>query len=158
MKAGSVLQVLMYLFRHHIQTESSFDTDSHGLIEELETVGFIRPVINQAIGWLTNLIAQNTVALTPPSSHSFRVFSEYERELFSTECQNFIVSLEKQGILNPSTRELVIQQAMDLQSEGIDISLIKWVALMVLFNKPEESEALTCMELLVLDTPMGGIH
>ena len=158
MKENSVLHVLMYLFQNHMQNNCQID-ESEVLIDQLESAGFVLPVINQAIDWLANLADSNTIAaITTPQTSSFRFYTPYEITLFGEQCINFITHLEKENILTPITRELVIHQAIELQAEGIDLNLIKWVTLMVLFNQPEHDEALSCMELLVLENPPGGIH
>ena len=159
MKENSVLHVLMYLFQNHMQNDCEVDEVDMDLVEQLESAGFVLPVINQAIGWLSNLSTENDATkLTTPGDNAYRVFTGYELEMLGTDCINFIGDLERQGILNPTTREIVLHQAIELRSEGIDLNLIKWVTLMVLFNQPDEGEALSCMELLVLENPFGGIH
>ncbi len=159
MKENSVLHVLMYLFQNHMQNNCEVDELDLDLVGELESAGFVLPVINRAIGWLANLSSINDNAqINTPQLNSFRIFSDYELETLGQECLNFIIDLEKQGILNPVTREMVLHQAIELCSEGIDLNLIKWVTLMVLFNQPDEGEALSCMELLVLENPCGGVH
>jgi Smg protein len=159
MKENSVLHVLMYLFQNHMQNDCEVDTVDIDLVGQLESAGFILPVINQAIGWLANLSSDNdTDEIEAPKETSFRVFSDYELEILGDECINFVTELEEQGILNTVTREIVIHQAIELCTDGMDINLIKWVTLMVLFNQPDETEALSCMELLVLEHPFGGLH
>jgi Smg protein len=76
----------------------------------------------------------------------------------STECRNFIIALELQGILSPLTREVVIHQTLELIHEGIDLNLLKWVTLMVLFNMPNSEHALSHMEFLVLASAIDTIH
>lgn len=160
MKENSVLHVLMYLFQNHMRDNYSIESINTDLVDQLESAGFILPVINQAIGWLANLAEdrQDVSLITEPHTDSFRVYSDYERELLGDECIIYLNQLEQQGILTPFIRETVIHQIMELQSEGIDLSLVKWVTLMVLFNQPDQEEALTCMELLVLEHPPEGIH
>ena len=158
MKENSVLHVLMYLFQNHIQTNCHID-ESEVLIDQLESVGFVLPVINQAIDWLANLADSKTSSyIATPQTTSFRIYTPHEINLFGEQCINFISHLEKEAILTPITRELLIHQSIELQSEGIDLNLIKWVTLMVLFNQPEHDTALSRMELLVLENPLGGIH
>lgn len=158
MKENSVLHVLMYLFQNHMQNSCQID-ESEVLIDQLESAGFVLPVINQAIGWLANLADNTTPSyMAAPQASSFRIYTPHEIHLFGEQCINFIIHLEKEAILTAITRELVIHQVMELQAEGIDLNLIKWVTLMVLFNQPEHADALSCMELLVLENPPGGIH
>lgn len=159
MKENSVLHVLMYLFQNHMQDNAEISAVDIDLVGQLESAGFVLPVINQAIGWLANLASDEDANIViPPGDKSFRIYSDYEQEILGTTCINFIAELEEQGILNSVTREIVIHQAIELCSEGMDINLIKWVTLMVLFNQPDEAEALSCMELLVLEHPFGGVH
>lgn len=157
-KEESVLSVLMYLFKYHMQENCELDLLEQELLPKLEQAGFKKPTIIQALGWLSNLAQAVKESANEQSNIGFRVFNPYEEKLLSKECRGFILSLEQQGILNPLTRELVINQVLDLAAEGIDHSLIKWVTLMVLFNQPNEDKALACMEYLVLDEDLGEKH
>lgn len=158
MKEESVLNVLMYLFKNHIH-------DKHGLnlgkplLSKLESIGFHKTTIDQAFNWLNNLIQiPLTEMIVMPKQESLRVYNEFECDVLNVECRNLLILLEKQGILNAQSRELIVHQSLLLEPEGIDIELFKWVILMVLFNQPDEKNALACMEFLVLDDVVGGIH
>lgn len=158
-KENSVLQVLMYLFQNHMRDSCDVGEVDNNLVDQLESAGFVLPAINQAIGWLANLTEEGGITqVADPQPHSFRVFNSTEAELLGQDGIDYIISLERQGILTPSTREMVITQAIELETEGIDLSLIKWVTLMVLFNQPDQEEALSNMELLVLEGSPGGIQ
>ena len=158
MKNESVLNILMYLFKNHMQGNCTLDLGEKKLLVQLEELGFHRVIIGQALTWLNNLSYSVREPMQLPQKNSFRVFSDYECELLNIECRRFLLTLEQQGILNPHTRELVINQAIGLLAEVLDISLLKWVTLMVLFNQPDEKQALASMELLVLDDPLDGVH
>ena len=47
---------------------------------------------------------------------------------------------------------------MALENEYFDIEQMKWVVLMVLFNKPGEEAAYAWVEDLVFDTMASGLH
>lgn len=158
MKEESVLNVLMYLFKHHMQQNCELDTVQTQLREQLEDLGFRRQAIHQAFTWLDNLCQEDYHSIQQPKKSSIRVFTEYESNLLDVECRQLLISLEKQGVLNAHTRELVINRTLELEAEYIDISIIKWVALMVLFNQPDEKHALACMEFLVLNETTGRLH
>lgn len=153
----SVLGVLMYLFHNHMEKENQINLNDMELIDELRSAGFHAHNIGKAFRWLHRLVefAEQDV---PPSANSFRVFSEEECWLMSMECRAFIISLEQQGILTPLTREIVIHQTMELINEGVDLNLLKWVTLMVLFNMPDCDNALSHMEFLVLTNSLDSIH
>lgn len=155
----SVLNVLMYLFKNHLYDGIEVDDNDAELIEQLEGVGFNRQTIYQALGWLGQLGEQRMAQpdLVEPSQ-ALRIYTELECEALNSDCRGFLTFLEQHSILKSHTREMVINQAMALQEEGIDTHLIKWVTLLVLFTQPEEKSALASMEFLVLDDPMGLIH
>lgn len=158
MKDESVLMVLMYLFKNYMQENYTLDAGEKKLLLRLEELGFRRVVIDQAFRWLNNLSQGIHEFMQLPNKNSFRVFSNYECELLDSDCRRFLITLEQQSILNPHTRELVINQLIELNSENVDVNLLKWVTLMVLFNQPNEKQTLASMKLLVLDDKSGSIH
>lgn len=158
MKQESVLSVLMFLFRHHMEENCSLSTSTAELVDELTSAGFSEHLVYAALDWLAKLEDQTDQPITEPHPDAVRVFSEMECEYLDLESRRLILNLEHQGILNPRTREIVIHQLVGLAEEEIDLSLVKWVTLMVLFNQPEEGNALQAMEFLVLDGSAGGTH
>lgn len=159
MKEASVLGVLMYLFKYHMQQNCVLDTNNENLLPKLEEVGFKKGAIVKAFSWLANLARESDNKPLLPQRPSFRVFSEHECEYLDVASRGYILLLEQQGILNPVTREIVLNQIIDLEREGIDINLIKWVTLMVLFNQGDEDRALAYMEFLILNgNETSGIH
>ena len=156
MKNETVLTVLMYLFHNHMEKDNRLNLNDMQLVDELKSAGFHAHVIGKAFRWLhrlTEFASQDT----SPSTNSFRVFSEEECQLINIDCRSFIIGLEMQGILSPLTREIVIHQTLELINEGIDLSLLKWVTLMVLFNMPNSEHALSHMEFLVLAHAMHNL-
>lgn len=158
MNPESVLNVLMYLFMHHMRNNCDISKEKESLFDELEHIGFEPKTIIQALSWLANLSLDHQRPPEAASAHSFRIYSDYECELISPACRHYILELEHMGILDFATREMVLHQIVDLCEEGIDISLVKWVTLLVLFNQPNAEAALAQMELLVLEQPLGGLH
>ena len=154
MKEQSVLSVLMFLIRYHMKSDGDYDLTDHELLPVLEKVGFTRPAILRALSWLSDLARLRHHLEQLPKPSSFRVFNDYECQCLNEQCRGYIMALEQEGILKPITREIVINQLLELKSEQIDIELIKWVTLIVLFNQPEGDEhskkALSEMELAVL--------
>jgi Smg protein len=149
-KEENILGVLMHLFNFYMKNQIDMPLKDEALLPHLEKAGFKRPVIIQALNWLGNLSEHQNTPSRLPHGSSIRVFNTFERQLLDTDCQGFILSLEQQGILTPLVRETVIDQVLQLEQEEIDINLIKWVTLMVLFSQPDQHKALQCMEFLVL--------
>jgi Smg protein len=153
----SVLGVLMYLFHNHMEKDNEINLNNMELIDELKSAGFHAHNIGKAFRWLHRLVEFSEQG-APRSNYSYRVFNEEECTLLNLECRSFIISLESQGILSAHTREIVIHQALELVNEGIDLNLLKWVTLMVLFNMPGCETALSHMEFLVLTSALDNIH
>lgn len=160
MMKENVLDVLMYLFENYLDdddTESA--TDRESLTVELEQAGFPKVEINKAFDWLENLASNPPDAdnsITRPDA--FRVYAQPEIERLSLECRGFLQYLENIGILEAAQREVVIDRIMALDGDEIDLEQVKWITLMVLFNRPGQEDAYARMEDLVFDDSLGVMH
>ena len=47
---------------------------------------------------------------------------------------------------------------LDLQVDVVDVSLVQWVTLMVLYNQQDQQQALAKMEFLVLHERAEAVH
>src|SRR3546814_12645910 len=75
-----------------------------------------------------------------------RVYFGPELDKLDVECRGFLLVLEQHGILDPAQRELVLDRAMALDQDELDLDDLKWVVLMVLFNQPGSEAAYAWME------------
>jgi Smg protein len=154
-----MLRVLMYLFKNHMKNDCRLKDTPQKLIAELQRIGFEKKAIHKAFNWLAELsILQFNVKVNPPHKNSVRIFSIDERIKMDKKCRSFIIYLQKLGILNPATRELAISQIMQLDCKKVTLGQIRWVILMILFNQPEQRDALLCMEHLVLNDNKETMH
>jgi Smg protein len=102
---------------------------------------------------------QKTVQSGPPlTPHAIRHYSTEECEYISMEGRGFLLYLEQQNILDPMTREIVIDRLIALDHREVDLGRIKWVVLIALFNQPEKKLALSLMQNLVLSDAMDILH
>ncbi|MDF1795258.1 MAG: DUF494 domain-containing protein [Coxiellaceae bacterium] len=160
-QTSSVLNVLMYLFHNHMGEDCHIEGEELPEITlQLEDVGFDRISIQQAFDWLDNLNQSRSSLdeMYETEQRGIRVFNDYECEVFDLECRSYLLMLQQLKILSPKLRELVIDLIIPLEHEGVDVSLIKWVTLMVLYNDSARQDALANMELLVLNDTVGGIN
>ena len=160
MMKENVLDVLMYLFENYLddddnQTEADRDT----LTVELEEAGFAKHEIVKAFDWLENL-ARNPPDTEPPLDQrdAIRVYAAQELEKLSVECRGFLQYLENIGILEAAQREVVVDRIMALDGAEVDLEQVKWIILMVLFNRPGQEDAYARMEELVFDDSLGVMH
>jgi Smg protein len=61
-------------------------------------------------------------------------------------------------VLDSEDRELVIDRVMALETESIELQQLKWVVLMVLFNRPDKEAAFAWMEDIILDEVSAVVH
>ena len=156
----SILDVLLYLFEHYF-TNDAFDhpgddlTAQNGpLVGELTEAGFSVAEIRKAFAWLDALARQRPAPGQPRVGGPTRVFHGAELAKLDTEARGFLLFLEQHGILDADQRELVLDRAMALDQEELELDDLKWVVLMVLFNQPGSEAAYAWMETqMFLDEP-----
>ena len=150
----NILEVLIYLFEHHMEDNCDITINQDLLVNELKFAGFTNEEITHAFDWLEGL-AKSSESLQSVAERatpdSLRILTAQEKQRLGIDCWGFLAFLEQIGILNPVTRELVIDRALGAANNGaLEMSDLKWVILMVLFNQPDERAALKAMENLVL--------
>lgn len=156
----SVFDILMYLFENYMNDESELDQDRDELKDELLEAGFRHNEIHKAFEWLEGLVELQGDPGELPLQHplALRIYSDQECAKLDTDSRGFLLFLEQMGVLDPISRELVIDRVMALDSDDVDLDQLKWVVLMVLFNQPGREAAFAWMEDLVLDETAGSLH
>lgn len=157
----NVLEVLIYLFENYMIEDSEFQPDQETLTTELSRAGFGNGEIDKAFNWLEDLSVLCEQQATPQSGgsgRSMRHFAPDELGKIDLDARGLLLSLEQSGIIDPHTRELVLDRVMALESEEIDLDHIKWVIMMVLCNRPDRESIYTWAEDLVLDGVQAHLH
>lgn len=157
----NMLDVLLYLFENYMIEGQEFDPDQETLTIELSQAGFGDGEINKAFDWLEDL----SELCDPPAQQidggkktSTRHFSPDELSRFDSQGRGLLLSLQHSGVLDPQTRELVIDRIMALETDEIDIDHLKWVIMMVLCNHPGREDVIAWAEDLVLDGIEAHLH
>ena len=156
----NVLDVLIYLFENYMFDEDEFEPDQETLVLELSQAGFEHSMIDRAFDWLENLaqLCEQNVRdgndTGTRSQGAIRHYSADEAEYLSVEAQGLLLNLEQCGVLDPVSREMVVNQLTALGVDSIDIDHLKWVILMVLSNYANGEGISELTETLVLD----GLH
>jgi len=156
----NVLDVLMYLFENYMNDEIEFDTDEESLRVELQEAGFQQVEIAKAFDWLEGLanLQDPPDGLATGNTTSLRLYTSEEQDKLDLDSRGFLMFLEQCGVLDHSTREMVIDRVMALDAEDIDLEQLKWVVLMVLFNQPGHEGAYAWMEDLVFEEAPVIVH
>ena len=155
-----MFEILMYLFENYMDGSVALNADQDTIFSELEQAGFHRSEIGRALDWLDGLNRlQETVEIGAESgSRAIRYYSLEECEQISTEGRGFLLYLEQIGILDPMTREVVIDRLMALDYREIDLGRIKWVVLIALFNQPDKKSALSLLQDMILSDAFDVLH
>ncbi len=142
----TILDVLLYLFENYFYEDPDAVRDRESLQAGLIQAGFSPTEITKAFDWLDELASERPDVGSPAEVGPVRVYAEAEEARLDRECRGFLLSLERNGVLDATRRELVLDRVMALDSEEIDIDDLKWVVLMVLFNQPGQEAAFAWME------------
>ncbi len=156
----NVLDVLLYLFENYYMDEDAENqTDRESLHLELTEAGFPAAEVTKAFHWLDGLLAQRECGVEGlQAAQALRLFTPREMERLDVECRGFLMFLEQMGILEPDSRELVLDRVMALDTGAIDLEQLKWIILMVLFNVPGREAAYAWMEDYVFQEAAGQLH
>lgn len=157
-----MFEVLMFLFENYMNDSVALNLDNADIVIELEKIGFERYEIDRALIWLDGLTQVQTAVMEGPklSSLSIRHYDAEESERIGIEGRGFLLYLEQLGILDPITREVVIDRIMALDRREVDMPRVRWVVLMVLFNHPdqEKKSALTLLQDMILADAFDVLH
>lgn len=158
-----MFDILMYLFENVVHHESDIVVNEDELTDELIRAGFHHEEIFKALAWLEKLCdlqkSDETPYLTRATpAPSTRIYSLNEQVMLDVECRGFLIFLEQINVLCSTTREMVIDRVMEIDSTEFCLVDLKWVVLMVLFNVPGKELAYEQMEELIFDYPQEYLH
>jgi Smg protein len=154
----NMVDVLIYLYENYMDGESNPPSDQGELEDELSQAGFTKGEIEQALTWLDGLAAG---AETPYADHklgSVRIFTDHEASRLELEARGYLLFLEQNGILDPASREMVIERALAMEHGPVSVDELKWVVLLVLMNRPGREDAFSQMEDLVYNDAPVYLH
>lgn len=155
----TMVDVLIYLYENYMDGETPPPTDQSELIEELSLAGFPNGEVEKAIQWLDELALMQMQQTTPPSRlNSIRIYTDEESQRLDRESRGFLLFLEQNELLDPISREMVIERAMALDSRHVSEEELKWIVLLVLMNQPGQEIAFARMEELVYNEIPTYVH
>jgi Smg protein len=153
-----MFEVLMYLFENYMDGSVALNADPDTIVTELEQAGFNRNEIGRALDWLDGLNRVQEMVHVSHNSHAMRHYSGEESERLGVEGRGFLLYLEQLRILDPITREVVIDRLMALDHRELDLGRIKWVVLIALFNQPDKKSALSLLQDMILSDAFDVLH
>ncbi|MHB1869414.1 MAG: Smg family protein [Steroidobacteraceae bacterium] len=152
MTTGCVLDVLIYVYDHYMMSDPAEVPARRQIFSALARKGFTLGEVAEAMEWLSVLAAgsEGPVAAAPAASErAVRVFADGELWRLSDECRGFLTRLDRDGVLTPEQRELVIERTLALDVVEPTLEQLKWVVLLALSVQPGEDAALARFEALM---------
>lgn len=149
MTTGNVLKVLIYVYDHYMLADPADVPERRHMLEDLQQRGFSVSEVVQAMEWLSALVGdQRATAGTADAQPEagLRIFADGELSRLSADCRAFLMLLDRQGVLTPEQRELVIERALALDVDEVDVEQLKWVVLLVLSSQPGQELAFARFE------------
>jgi len=156
----NVIDVLIYIYENFMDSDEAAPQDQIMLEEELIEAGFPKVEVQKAFDWLDELAWRQGHLVTGNVlvNKSIRIFTDQEQQRIDLETQGMLLYLEQIGVLDPRSRELVIERAMALEAEELAADDVKWIVLLVLLNQPGQESAFALMEELVYNGDPGYLH
>ncbi len=152
MTTGCVLDVLIYVYDHYMMSDPADVPARRQIFSALARKGFTAGEVVDAMEWLSVLAAgsQSAAAGEPAAGpRAVRVFADGELWRLSEECRGFLTRLDRDGVLTPEQRELVIERTLALDVPEPTLDQLKWVVLLALSVQPAEDAALARFEALM---------
>ena len=154
-----VVDVLIYLYENYMDGETPPPNDPNELKDELTQAGFSDGEVDKALMWLDELAERlGDDEHAPNRPHAIRIYTEKEQGRLDAAARGLLLFLEQSGILDSTSRELVIERALALESEGLSVEELKWIVLLVLMNRPGREDAFTQMEDMVYNSAPDLLH
>lgn len=155
----NMVDVLIYLFENYMNGETLPPEDHGELEDELTRAGFSSSEVAQALNWLDELARRMEHGDDRPRAlGSMRIFTVAEATKLDLEARGLLLFLEQNGILDPSSRELVIERALAIEQTAVSVDELKWVVLLVLMNRPGREDAFSQMEELIYGDEPAYLH
>ena len=155
----NMVDVLIYLYENYLDGERRPPNDQDELEEELSQAGFSNREIEKALRWLDELAAGVASAPHHPyAERSMRIYGTLETAKLDLEARGLILFLEQSGILDPESREIVIDRVLAVDHVHVTVYEIKWIVLLVLMNRPGREDAFTQMEDIVYNPEPTLLH
>jgi len=154
----NMVDVLIYLYENYMDGENQPPADQSALEDELSEAGFSKDEIDKALCWLDELASGVETQYRDHELGSIRIYAESECTKLDVEARGFLLFLEQNGILDPASRELVIERALAIDHPVVAVDELKWVVLLVLMNRPGREDAFTQMEDLVYNDDPDYLH
>jgi Smg protein len=156
----NVIDVLMFLFDNYLSLGEGVSTDEETLTNELYEAGFEVIEINKAFDWLEGLIKirQLPIGRISKNEAAFRIYTEEEQKKLDCACRGFLLGLENMKLIDPMSREIIIDRSMAIDIETIRLPQFKRIVGLIMMSRTSKEDVLAWLEDLVYDDVPDLLH
>jgi len=146
-----MIDILVFVFESYGYPDACPEPEQ--LARKLSAAGFEQEDIDSALEWLSGLsrVSGEGSPSIARDNRSWRFYSTEEEARLSLECRSFLAFLANSGVLDPLSRERVLERAMALPGTEISLAKLKVIVLMVLWQQQQNVDSLVLEELLAND-------
>ncbi len=137
-----MFEVLVFMFENYFANHAQ--PDSEVLTIELSAAGFAQSDIYGAVNWFDEMktMLHQPTAIYAHQDTATRMFADIELKKINTESISFILFLQQAKVINDVERDLIIDRAMALKQEHIQIEEMRWITMIALWNAGREKDYL----------------
>ena len=137
-----MFEVLVFMFENYIAHHTLPDNEI--MTQELSAAGFEQPDIVGAVDWFREM---KTMLIEPTAEYahqhtSIRQLADCELKKISLESLSFVLFLQQASVINDVERDLILDRAMALKQEHINIEEMRWITMIALWNVGREKDYL----------------
>lgn len=159
MMKENVMDVLMFLFDNYLTVEEGVLADEETLTDELREAGFEVREIDKAFHWLEDLVkVRQSVGVYVEQKTSFRVYTLEEEKKLGVGCRGFLLGLEQTGIVDPNSREIILERAMAIETPNIRLSEFKRIVGLIMLRRTQSEAVVAWLEDLIFNDAPEHMH
>jgi uncharacterized protein Smg (DUF494 family) len=133
-----IIEIIVFVIGELNRNKDISDID----VKKLKDLGYTTSEISTAFSWLVDRVEFSEElfreeAETGPKS--FRVLHEAEEELFSKDAWGELIQLQRLGVIDNQTIEIIIERAMMSGNKVVSSKLLNNILANVLFSPIENS-------------------
>lgn len=153
-----VVEILIYLMTEIRENRGGME-QIEGISRDLKQQGYTENEINAAFSWLFERIKSDTEQVFQNNRggrpQSFRMLHDVEKIVLTPGAYGYILQLQQLNLLDASEVEQVIERAMMLGGNKVDVNDIKSIVMSLFFNSDDVEHNFLGKSLLDAD---GIIH
>lgn len=143
-----MIDILVYLFENY---QPDACPAPPALAKKLSAAGFEADDISAALTWLDGLANQSPALEPGVARDAIRIYDDEEVARLTVESRGFLAFLERQEAIDPGLRELIVERALALPGDIVDVERLKVIVLTVIWRRQHAIDALILEELLADD-------